>query len=293
MSEGEARKLVLIRGIFLHGCAHANSKDEISRVLAVHHFDFSVEMMLKCIAVKHNIASSAKQEFKFKDLWNEITKKGIKLPLKSRMFELHEERNLVQHAGIVPSLEDVVNFKGYVESFLEQVAEQEFEISFKELSLTQLIENDELRKIVQKAENLFENEKYKECILKCNDALIKASFDVADIFGKAGALMGYFGAGEELKKVIDKKYAKQFKEKEFYILAKNLSNALLQLGQASTSMQFLEEFKSKFIEFRELVDNLENIPKEELREKARFSIDFITSLILKWQEEGLIRPSEG
>ena len=77
------------------------------------------------------------------------------------------------------------------------------------------------------------------------------------------------------------------------MLAKDFSNALLQLGQASTSIQFLEEFKSKFIEFRELVDNLENIPKEELREKARFSIDFITSLILKWQEEGLIRPSEG
>jgi len=47
------------------------------------------------------------------------------------------------------------------------------------------------------------------------------------------------------------------------VLAKDFSNALLQLGQASTSIQFLEEFKSKFIEFRELVDNLENIPKEE------------------------------
>jgi|GEM_PF-6114071 len=43
MSEGEARKLVLIRGIFLHGCAHANSKDEISRTLAVLHFYFSAK----------------------------------------------------------------------------------------------------------------------------------------------------------------------------------------------------------------------------------------------------------
>jgi ribosomal protein S17E len=33
-------------------------------------------------------------------------------------------------------------------------------------------------------------------------------------------------------------------------------------------MQFLEEFKSKFIEFRELVDNLENISEKELREKG-------------------------
>jgi hypothetical protein len=169
-------------------------------LLAVHHFDLSVEMMLKCIAVKHNIVSSVKQEFKFKGLWDEITKKGIKLPLKSEIFKLHDERNLVQHAGIVPSLEDVLNFKGYVEGFLEQVIEQEFGISFKELSLAQLIENKELRKIVQNAENLFEGEKYKECILECDEALIKASFDVADIFRKAGALTGYFGAREELKK---------------------------------------------------------------------------------------------
>ena len=78
------------------------------------------------------------------------------------------------------------------------------------------------------------------------------------------------------------------------MLAKDFSKALLQLGQASTGMQFLEEFKSKFIEFRKLIDNLENIPaEEELREKARFSLDFIRNLIFKWQEEGLIRSSKG
>ena len=35
------------------------------------------------------------------------------------MFELHDIRNLVQHAGIIPSFEDVIAFKGYVRTFLE------------------------------------------------------------------------------------------------------------------------------------------------------------------------------
>ena len=290
MLESELKKLILAKGIFLHGCSHANVKDEMSRALAIHHFDFAVEMVLKCIAVKHNVVSTTKLEFKFKDLWNEITRKGINLPLKSRMFELHDLRNLIQHAGVVPSLEDVINFKGYVEAFLEQVIEKEFETSFNELSLAQLIQNAKLRKISQKAEGLFREGEYRECILACDEALIKATFDIADIFKKAGMLTGYFGASDELKSVISKDYAEKYKDKEFYILAKNLSKAILQLGQASTGMQFFNEFRGKFLEFRELVSNLEVIPKEELREKARLSLDFIIELILKWQEEGIIHP---
>jgi uncharacterized protein YaaR (DUF327 family) len=288
MLESELKKLILAKGIFLHGCSHVNAKDKVSIVLSIHHFDFAVEMVLKCVAVKHNVVSSAKQEFKFKDLWNEITQRSIDLPLKSRMFELHDLRNLIQHAGVTPSLEEVMNFKEYVETFLEQVIEKEFETSFDGLSLAQLIQNAELRQILQKANRLFKEGEYKECILASDEALIKASFEVTDIFGKAGILTGYFGAGDELKIIISKDYAEKYKDKEFYILAKDLSKTILQWGQASTGMQFLNGLRGKFLEFRELISNLDVVPKEELREKACFSLDFVIELILKWQEEGIM-----
>jgi hypothetical protein len=241
---------------------------------------------LKCLATKYNI--SVKKEFTFKDLWNEIIKK-TDLPLKSQLFNLHEERNLVQHAGIIPSYEDVIAFKKYVEDFLKEVIEREFKISFDEVSLAWLIENGELRKVIQKAEKFFENEKYKECIKSCDDALIKATFNIADVFGKAGMLTGYFGAQEELKKVINKNYAEKYKEKEFYTLAKDLSEAILQVAQASTGMQFLDEYRNDFLQFRYIVENIKIIPYKQMRDYAWFSLDFVTKLILKWQNEGIIK----
>ena len=291
MPKSELRKLILAKSIFLHGCTHANARDEVSRILAIHHFDFAVEMILKCLAVKYNIVFSSRQEFRFKDLWNEIDQQNINLPLKSRIFELHDVRNLVQHAGIIPSFEDVIMFKGYVETFLEDVIKRAFGISFDELTLAQLIENVKLRKIVQKAEELFREGKYKECILACDEALIKATFDIADIFSKAGMLTGYWGAGNELKNVINKDYAEKYRGKEFYTLARDLSKAILQIGQATTCMQFLDEHRAKFLKFRELVSTLEEIPAEELKEKARFSLNFVIELILKWQEEDMLHSS--
>jgi len=203
MLESELKKLILAKGIFLHGCTHATAKDEVSRCLAIHHFDFAVEMVLKSIAVKKNILTSSRRDLDFKKLWSKITEKGIDLPLRMRMFDLHDLRNLIQHAGTVPSLEDVTNFKGYVESFLEQVVKNEFSVAFDELSLACLIHNPKLKKLLQEAESLFKEGKYKECISMCDEALIRATFEIGDIFSKAGMLTGYFGASDELKKSLE------------------------------------------------------------------------------------------
>ena len=292
MSEIELRKLSLAKYIFLHGCSHANNRDRISRMLAIHHFDFAIEMILKTIALKHNIVLSSKKDPRFKEMWNQIQNQDIKLPLKNEMFALHDERNQVQHSGTIPSLETVIRFKEATRVFLEKVTREVFDISFDELSLSQLIENTELRKLIQNAEKLLAEEKYEDCIKICDEALIKATFEIGDIFRKAGILTRYFGAGDELVKIINENYAERYKSKDFYILAKDISRAILQLGQAATGMQFLDEYRVRFIEFRELIGNLQNIPRSELKEKAQLALNFVIELILKWQEEGVIRSSK-
>ena len=146
----ELWRLILAKTLFLHGCEHASNKTKIDRMLAIHHFDQAVEMTLKCVATRHNIINSSRQEFRFKDLWNEGVTKGGNLPLKEQMFTLHDIRNLIQHAGIIPPYEEVIKFKGYVKDFLKNVIETEFNIKFDELSLASLIENEDERKAHQK-----------------------------------------------------------------------------------------------------------------------------------------------
>jgi len=282
----EIRRLVLAKGVYLHGCKHAMNKDDISRLLAIHHFDFAVEIILKCTATRYDVLDSARQEFKFKDLWNEITNKGAKLPLKKQIFDLHDVRNLAQHSGVVIPYEEVMKFKGYVEDFLRTVVKSEFGIKFGELSLAELVENEQLKNKIKEAEHALLRGNYEECISKCVDALIDATFDIGDIFEKAGILTGYFGASEELKNVISNNYAEKYKDKEFYELAKELSKAIHQLGMASTGMQFLDEYRADFIKFMEILNRVSEASDEELKDWAYFSLNFVTNLILKWQDEG-------
>lgn len=297
MGETEIRRLVLAKKLYLHGCSHASNNDEISKMLAIHNFDNAIEFVLKCVATNYDIQTKKKKnriDFTFKALWEEINqdgdykKKNGMLPLKGQMFNLHDLRNVIQHQGDIPSAESVIKYKGYSEDFFREVVEKIFDISYDKLYLSELIANNELREKVSEAEKSFEKGEYKNCIVLCENALIAATFDLGDIFFKAGLLTGYWGASDELKELINKNYAEKYKGTSHCEFAKEVSKAFMQLCQASTSMQFLEEYRMDFLRHRELIDNLSNRPEDDLRDYAQNSLDFITNIILRWQEKGII-----
>ena len=280
----EIRRLVLAKKLYLHGCSHASTKDKVSRMLAIHHIDNAVEIVLKCIATKRGF--KPKRVYFF---FEELLEKIKDLPLKEQIRGLHEIRNIVQHQGDIPSMESVIKYKGYVEDFFKKVCGEIFDVPYEKLYLSELIENEKLREKVSKTEAAFEKGEYKRCIELCDDVLMLATFEEADIFGSAGMLTGYLGASKELKRVISKDYPEKYKEKKIYVLAKELSRAILQFGQAATGMQFLDEYRMDFLKHRQIIETLEDLTGKELKDSAEFSLNFITNLILKWQEEGMFR----
>lgn len=300
MNENEIRRLVLAKKLYLHGCSHASNKDEISKMLAIHNFDNVIELVLKCIATNFDIQNKKKNlDFKFKDLWNEINnddeykKDNVMLPLKDQMFGLHELRNTIQHQGDIPSSDSVIKYKGYSEDFFRVVAENIFKISYEELYLSSLIGNEELKGRILTAEKAFKDRDFRKCIEFCDDALSAAAFDIGDISSKAGLLTGYLGARDELDKVFRDNYAEGYKDTSYYKFAQEISKALLQLGLASTSMQFLDEFRLDFLRHREQVDKASDLAEEKLKESAQFSLDFATNVILRWQEVGILKGERG
>lgn len=122
----------------------------------------------------------------------------------------------------------------------------------------------------------------------CDKALISAIFDRADIMRTAGVLTSYWGPSEEFKEVISGDYAERYKETDFYEVAKDLSKAILQIAQASTAMQFLGEYRADFLKYRRIVESLAHLSNEELKVAAEFPLEFVTNLLLKWQEEGIL-----
>jgi hypothetical protein len=269
--------------LYLHGCTHASRKDSVSRMLAIHHFDNAVEITLRCVATKQG-TQTAKKQLYFEDLLAGIDG----LPLKEQMRSLHRVRNVVQHQGDIPSMESVIKYRGYAEDFFKVVCKDIFGVPYEELFLSVLIENEKVRQQVLKAEEAFGKEEFKLCIELCDDVLTLAAFEEADVFQSAGMLTGYWGASEELRMVLRQDYLEKYKETDYFELARELRGAILQWGQATTGMQFLDEYRMDFLRHRQIVENLEDLPDEGFKDDAEFCLNFVTNLVLKWQEEGLL-----
>lgn len=282
-SDSEIRRLVLAKMLYLHGCTHASRKDSVSRMLAIHHFDNAIEIALKCVATKQG-TKTAKKQLYFEDLLAGIDG----LPLKEQMRGLHRARNAVQHEGDIPSIESVIKYRGYAEDFFKAVCRDIFGVPYEGLFLSTLIENAKLRRQVLKAEKAFGKEEFKLCIKLCDDALTSAAFEEADVFQSAGMLTGYWGASEELRMVLMQDYLEKYKEADYFEPLRELRGAILQWGQATTGMQFLDEYRMDFLRHRQIVENLEDLPDKELKDDAESCLNFVTNLVLKWQEEGLL-----
>jgi len=285
-SNSEVRRLVLAKKLYLHGCSHASNKDKVSRMLAIHHFDNAVEIILRSVAIKQKMEPKRKY-FNFEELL-----KAKNLPFKEPMRGLHEARNNTQHYADIPSNEAIVKYKGYVEDFFKEVCREIFDMPYEELYLFQLIENEKLKKQVLEAEMAFEKGEFKQCIVLCGTALRLATFEASDIFYSAGKLIGLWTAPWELKEVISKNYAEKYKEKNFYEPVRELSMAIGELGQAVSSMQFLDGYKTDFLKYWQIIQNLEDLSEKELKEDAEFSLNFVIGLILKWQEEGILEDEK-
>lgn len=155
----EIKRLIVTKRLYLHACGHAKGSDKVGRIIAILNLDNVVEMLLKNLAEKYEIELSAKEDPKFKDLWNGLkTKKNdIFLPSKGRIFALHDLRNLIQHRGEIPSSESVVANCALVGEFFQGICTNHFGISYESLHLSELIIDSQLKLKMENSEKKFEN----------------------------------------------------------------------------------------------------------------------------------------
>jgi len=286
--EVELRRLILAKKMYFHGCYHASGKDEIGRMFAIHHFDNAIELVLKTAATKAGI-ETPKNDFNFHELISQIFKNFPDLPFQSQLKSQHELRNHIQHHGDIPSNEDIIKYENYTGDFFKAACGQIFETSFEKLYLSQMIHNRKLKNKVKAAEIAFQKGNFKKCINLSEESLAHATFNIADIFSKAGLLTAYWSTTNEFSKVIKTDYPKQYRGEKFFKPIKELSQAVLQLGMSATGMQFLDEYRMDFLKFRKIVGKIDELDDDKLEEEAQFSLNFVTNLILKWQEEQILQ----
>ena len=172
------------------------------------------------------------------------------LPLEQQMKDLHIQRNIIQHVGDIPDLETVTKYEGLAREFLAAITESEFGLSFGKLSVASMIEDPKLRGLLENAQNSFET----------------------------GTVEGYIESITLCRGALDNAISR------IGIISGNR-------GQHTTFFpyEFLGKFKPSFRRFRDIVARANRIPQDRLRHEAEFSVQFVTDLILKWQEEREIR----
>lgn len=171
MDEATRRRLVYVKKLYMHGHDHVANGTEVDRMIAIHHFDNAVELLLKCVATVCNVPLRVRTTFP--DLWNEVNKKFI-LPKKMEMFRLHSLRSDIQHLGVSPISLTIVNrFDIYTDDFIRAILKDVFDLEYGDLFMSCLIEDEKVRGLLTKAEKALDMGNYKESV-----ELVSAAFSL-------------------------------------------------------------------------------------------------------------------
>jgi len=162
------KRLLLVKQIFRHGKIHKDSKSYLGRMLAIHHFDFAIEMFLKAIGAE--LKADIKPGLNFKKTWEVVNKKylekyGEELILKNEINSLRRARNSVQHDAMIPSSEDLEQFEAHTITFFDHILDKIHGCSLSDIKLIEMIKCEKLVEYMGKAQEMIDQGKYTTSVL--------------------------------------------------------------------------------------------------------------------------------
>lgn len=181
------KRLVIMKQIFSQGQVHRQKHTQINNMLACHHYDLSIEMLLRIICTDLNIKLKQKEDGFWK-IWDLVDKK-VQIKCTAGLSLIHEieplrtARNSIQHSGTVPSDSDVERFEGYTRTFLEDTIKKVFSIDYEQIRLFELINDNGIKRYLEAAEKLIDQNDFVGALEK-----ISIVFDI----GKRKAIKNNF-----------------------------------------------------------------------------------------------------
>ena len=290
LDENKLQRLLLAKMMLNHGLYHASLRDQLSRMLAVHHFDSASEIVMLILA---DISSEKFAEDNYREVLDKArraftTLTGSQtLPDESELVELHKVRNRVQHGAMTVDQSVVERFKTPTQHFISKILQDVWSKTLTQISAGEMIHNKELRTKIQAAEAHFNKAEFRECVNACEAVLVEATFETGGIIYKAGMLAGYWGGRTVRQMTYKRHYGSKFKGQSKR-LATDLATAISEIGRITTSMQFLDNYRGEFLRHRDTMSKLSELSEKELGDAATASLDFVTNLLLKWQNEGIL-----
>jgi hypothetical protein len=169
----DIRKRLLYAKYLLSRARRAQGEgDELGVAISLLLMHDAAEMLM--LAVADHLQVNMPKKWDFMDFWTEIRKNHAEPPQRIAMESMNKMRVALKHNGTLPHAQTVRDLLPRLETLCEEAANTYLDgLNFGELSLADLVENDEVRNLLVEARQAFATSNKAEAFLK-----LKVAFDM-------------------------------------------------------------------------------------------------------------------
>ena len=285
------RRLATIKYLYNIGVQQSMQVDIIAG-FSILSFHDCTEMFLLLVAENKEIDSKS---ISFMEFWN----KCPELTLKESMRALKERRVSIKHKGQFPSKSDIDISRITITNFMEENCPIQFGVNFNEISISNLISYEDIRRLIDKAELLYNEANLYESLKNSKIAFIDLLYIYEESKRNPSSFNSMLNIGEKIddqyKKLIGSDYNSGAKWFEEITRTTNKIREILKITALGVDYKkyILFEAVTPVVEiwYKDGKRTYQSLPKE-LHEKnhqlrgtdCRFCIDFVIDSALKLQE---------
>jgi len=288
------RRLLLCKQLYKHALNHSYQKGAINKMIAVHNFHNSIEILLKAIVLKYEIRGEKQLNIEFEVLLTEIDKfeglksKNLKLSYRQDIRNLNQSRNLVQHHAYEPEDSTMELWRVITKKFCTKTFNDYFDFDFEKFSSIDMISDSNLKKLLKMSWKCFEENDFKRSL-----HYSRVAFDFAlDSISNILSLKTYSPIIDDLN------IQNEETQKAVSYLQNEILNSKYFASVLSTGTSFIELLKfenwTPRILFGEstyiihFASNTETAPGYEItKESTNWVFDFTIEQIINWQLYGI------
>jgi hypothetical protein len=173
MKDVPVRQIMLSKYLFLKAQGHWDLHNSMACGLTISLLQDAVEMLLWTVVKDKSLRCEKGRNTSFPELLGIVGKHlhsiGKELSIQ-KMETLNTARVGFKHCGNLPDPSDGARFLTDTEEFLAQLVGAAFSVKFEDISLADLIENQEIRERVKDAERHLNSSEFNSCIEECAKA---------------------------------------------------------------------------------------------------------------------------
>jgi len=161
MKKAEIAFLLDLKAIMEHAILHQQGGTKLDMRLAINHAHQAVELTLRKKA-----ELLGKSPRYFPEIIKVLKKKGVKIPYERQIDELNRARRLTQHYGITLNDNDARRLIFVAKDFLIDFWKEAFDVDYSDISMIDLISNEEVKEPLAEAEKANKARNYEKAVIK-------------------------------------------------------------------------------------------------------------------------------